>query len=84
MKRPIDSKEKPGVASHTGAHDREARAHRGWGISLGLAVVIVSAGIGLSAVINPLLGRYVHWDWMAVLAPTLLVVLAIALRRRWV
>ena len=41
-------------------------------------------GIGLSAVINPLLGRYVHWDWMAVLAPALFVALAVSLRRRWV
>jgi hypothetical protein len=84
MKRPTINKGKPSVAGRKGDHDREARAHRGWGISLGLAVVIVGAAIGLSAVINPLLGRYVHWDWMAFLAPTLLVALAIALRRRWV
>ena len=65
-------------------YGRESTANRGWGASLGLAAVIVGIGIGLSAVINPLLGRYVHWDWVAVLAPTLLITLAIALRRRWV
>ncbi len=84
MKRPTANKGKPSVAILNHARDREARAHRSWGISLGWAVVLVGTGIGLSAIINPLLGRYVHWDWMAVLAPTLLVALAIALRRRWV
>ena len=72
------------ASSPKGARGREATAHRGWGISIGLAVVFVGIGIGLSAVINPLLGRYVHWDWMAVLAPALLVVLALALHRRWI
>ena len=84
MKRPTANKEKPSVASLNGAYDREAPARRGWGVSPGWPVVFVGTGIGLSAVINPLLGRYVHWDWMAVLAPTLLVILAIALRRRWI
>ena len=84
MKRPPLNKGETSVASRNGDPDREARAYRGWGISLGLAVVIVGAGIGLSAVIYPLLGRYVHWDWMAFLAPTLFVALAVSLRRRWV
>ena len=79
MKRLISNKKSP-----EGAYGREATARRGWVVSLALAAVIVAVGIGLSAVINPLLGRYVHWDWVAVLAPTLLIALAIALRHRWV
>jgi hypothetical protein len=78
MKNP-DGREKP-----DGAYSGEATARRGWMASLVLAGAIVAVGIGLSAVINPLLGRYVHWDWVAVLAPTLLIALTIALRRRWV
>ena len=79
MKRLITNKGNPDKANI-----REATARRGWVASLVLAAVIVAVGIALSAVINPLLGRYVHWDWVAVLAPTLLIALAIALRRRWV
>ena len=79
MKRLTTKRESP-----DGAYGEEAGARRGWVVSLALAAVIVAVGIGLSAVINPLLGRYVHWDWVAVLAPTLLITLAIALRRRWV
>ena len=79
MKRLTTNKKSPG-----GTYGREATARRGWVVSLALAAVIVAVGIGLSAVINPLLGRYVHWDWVAVLAPTLLIALAIALRHRWV
>jgi hypothetical protein len=79
MKRLTTNKKTPNEP-----YGREATAHRGWGASLGLAAVIVGIGIGLSAVINPLVGRYVHWDWVAVLAPILLITLAIALRRRWV
>ena len=49
-------------------------------VSLG----VVGAAIGISAVVKPLFGRYVHCDWMAGLAPTLYVIAAIALWRRWV
>jgi hypothetical protein len=47
---------------------------RSWLVSLGVA----------AAVVNPLFGRYVHWDWMVGLAPTLYVISVVALRRRWV
>ena len=46
--------------------------------------MVVGASIAVSAVVNPLFGRYVHWDWMAGLAPTLYVIAVIAVRRRWV
>ena len=71
--------------------DREAESgkrtpvgKRSWKASLAAAAAIVGVSILLSATVNPLFGRYVHWDWMAVAAPTLVVALAVALRRRWV
>ena len=39
--------------------------------------------LSISATVNPLFGRAVHWDWMAVLAPTLVVTLTMVLRNRW-
>ncbi len=53
-------------------------------ISLGLAVTIVGVGVAPSAVVNPFIGRYVHWDWMAGVAPTALALLTLAIHRRWV
>ena len=63
---------------------RTGRAKRSWPVSLGWAAALVVIVVALSAVVNPLFGRYVHWDWMAGLAPTLLVLLTLALCRRWV
>ena len=57
---------------------------RSWGVAIPVAAALVGAGVFLSAVINPLFGRYVHWDWMAVLAPVLFIVAVAAVRRRWV
>ncbi len=62
----------------------EKRPERSWLVSLIGATFFVGSGIALSAIINPLFDRFVHWDWMAGLAPTLLVLLTFALRRRWV
>ena len=58
--------------------------NRSWVVAIPVAAVLVGVGIFLSAVINPLFGRYVHWDWMAVLAPVLFIVAVAAVRRRWV
>ena len=58
--------------------------NRSWFVAIPVAAVLVGAGVFLSAVINPLFGRYVHWDWMAVLAPALFIVAVAAVRRRWV
>ena len=63
---------------------RRRSSTRSWGYSLGYAALVVGAGIVLSVTVNPLLGRSIHWDWMAYLAPTLFAVLTLALRRRWV
>ena len=57
---------------------------RGWPVALAWAGALVGGAVILSAVVNPLFGRSVHWDWMAGLAPMLFVVLSFTLRRRWV
>jgi hypothetical protein len=56
---------------------------RGWPWSVAVSVAVVGVGIAISATVNPLFDRAVHWDWMAVLAPVLLIGLAVALRNRW-
>ncbi len=57
---------------------------RGWVISLMWATAIVGISILASATINPLFGRYVHWDWMAGIAPVSFALILAAFRRRWV
>ncbi|MDA0768854.1 MAG: hypothetical protein O2821_01360 [Chloroflexi bacterium] len=57
---------------------------RGWLVSLIWATVVVGVSIILSATVNPLFERYVHWDWMAFIAPVSFVLLTLAFRRRWV
>jgi hypothetical protein len=42
----------------------------------------VGTGIVLSATINPLLGRRVHWDWTAALGLVLFIFLTFAFRHR--
>ena len=61
-----------------------ATTPRSWRVSALWAAAFVGAGILVSATVNPLFGRSVHWDWMAGLAPTLFALAAVALRRRWV
>jgi len=68
----------PKGASGTG------KENRNWMVSIPAAALLVGVGVFLSAVINPLFGRYVHWDWMAVLAPVLFIAAVAAVRRRWV
>ena len=59
-------------------------ADRTWHGSASLALVIVAVATAASALINPLIGRSVHWDIVAVLMPTLFVLFTILLRKRWV
>ncbi len=63
---------------------KSGQAKRSWLVSFGLAAALVGVGVALSAVVNPVFGRYVHWDWMAGVAPAMLLLIAVALRRRWV
>jgi hypothetical protein len=69
-----EPKEAPGIG----------RGNRSWAVSITVAAILVGVGVFLSAVINPLFGRSVHWDWMAVLAPVLFITAVAAVRRRWV
>ena len=77
------------MAKQAGKHNTsrssgEASAPRSWGVALFWAVAIVGLSIVASATINPLFGRYVHWDWMAGVAPTGFILVTLAFRRRWV
>ena len=59
-------------------------APRSWVTSIVWAAVLVGVSIVVSATVNPLFGRAVHWDWMAAVAPTAFVAVTVAFRRRWV
>ena len=65
-------------------YSRSGRENRSWIVSIPVAAVLVGVGVLLSAVINPLFGRYVHWDWMAILSPILFIAAVAAVRWRWV
>ena len=51
---------------------------------MALAAAIIGVSLAISAVVNPLFGRFVHWDWVAAGGPVGFVLLTIAFRRRWV
>lgn len=57
---------------------------RGWLVSVFWAAILIGIGIALSTIINPLMDRSVHWDWMAGIAPVSFALFAWALRHRWV
>jgi hypothetical protein len=78
------AKEFPCMSEGTGGTEQVAAGPRGWGVSVFVALIGVGIGVTLSATINPLLDRRVHWDWTAPLAVALLVLLTTAVRRRWV
>jgi hypothetical protein len=40
--------------------------------------------IAASALVNPMLGRYVHWRRVDIGAPLLFIGLALAFRHRWI
>ncbi len=84
MKKPVRSKSTAGVTKPEVGKPGKQPANRSWSVALLWAGALVGGSIILSAVVNPLFGRYVHWDWMAVLAPTLFVLITLSLRRRWV
>lgn len=72
-----------GKKGSSGSDDRQAVVKRSWARSVAISVAVVGVGIAISATVNPMFDRAVHWDWMAVLAPALLIGLAVALRNRW-
>jgi uncharacterized membrane protein YdcZ (DUF606 family) len=57
---------------------------RSWVVSGIVAAVVLSVTLTLSATINPLFGRAVHWDWVAGIAPVTFVAVVLATRKRWV
>jgi len=59
------------------------RENWSWIVSISVVAVLVGVGVFLTGVINPLFGRYVHWDWMAILASILFIAAVAAVRRRW-
>ena len=63
---------------------RRRAVPRSWVLSLVWATAIVGVSIIVSATINPLFGRSVHWDWMAGVAPVGFVALTMAFKRGWV
>ena len=57
---------------------------RTWARAALVALALVGVATAASVVINPLLGRVVHWNIMAVLMPTLLVLFTVLLKKRLV
>ena len=84
MKEPARPRKASGRQMDQGKNIRTGPVRRSWLISLGSASAMVGIAVAVSATVNPLFGRSVHWDWMAGLAPTLFILLTLALRRRWV
>ncbi len=84
MKKPVRRNNAAGGRKSEVRKPGKEPVQRSWPVALLWAGTLVGASIILSAVVNPLFGRYVHWDWMAVLAPTLFVLITRSLRRRWV
>jgi len=48
------------------------------------ALLVVGLVIAISVLVNPLLGRYIHWRRIDFGAPVVFLGLTLALRRRWV
>ena len=71
-----------GRARHTGS--KAGPGPRTWASAAVLALVIVAVATAASALINPLLGRVVHWNIVAVLMPALFALFTLLLRKRWV
>jgi len=77
------------MADRTRRREAPAKASQGpvprsWRASVLWGTAVVGLAIIASATINPLFGRFVHWDWMAGVAPVALATLTLAVRRRWV
>ena len=60
------------------------RGKRPWLPSAGGALLVVGLVIAVSVLVNPLLGRYIHWRRIDFGAPAVFLGLTLALRRRWV
>ena len=65
-----------------GKHNPTAKA-RTWSSAILAAAAVVAIATVASALINPVLGRVVHWNIVVVLMPSLFVLFAVAIKRRW-
>lgn len=66
------------------SNQKQQVADRTWVEALKWAAIIVVIATVASAVLNPLIGRTVHWNIMAVLMPTLFVAFSFLFKKRWV
>ncbi len=57
---------------------------RTWRTAVLTSAALVALATAASALINPLLGRVVHWNIVAVLMPAMFICVTLALRKRWV
>jgi len=60
------------------------KSDRKWTEAILSAAVLVVIATAASALINPLLGRTMHWNIVAVLMPSLFVLFALLFKKRWV
>ena len=73
------NKERP-----TGTKAEATVQPRNWPQTALLAAIAVGLTLAVSATVNPLLGRSIHWDWVAGIAPVSFGALVYIFRRRWV
>lgn len=71
-------------AGGTGAGVAAGLPRRSWAVSVIVAAVVLAVTLTLSATINPLFGRAVHWDWVAFIAPVAFIGVLLSTRNRWV
>ena len=69
-----------GAGARAAAHEPD----RTWRRAVALAFALVAIATLASVVVNPLLGRVVHWNIMAALMPALFVGFAVLLKKRLV
>ena len=60
-----------------------AAQKRTWRSAVLTSAALVVLAIAASALVNPLLGRVVHWNIVAVLMPAMFILFTLALRKRW-
>jgi hypothetical protein len=63
---------------------KEQVTNRTWVAALKWAALIVVIATIVSAVLNPLPGRMIHWNITAVLMPTWFVAFSFLFQKRWV
>ena len=71
------------AVKNNGSNSREI-VPRSWVVSATVAAAVLAVTLTLSATINPMFGRAVHWDWVAGIAPVSFVAVLLATRNRWV